>query len=95
MSTYFFSLEKKRAHARLITAINTLGGKIVSSVALITRAWVSFYVLLFTSDRLDVGQQDFFLSHVTQWLSSAERALCDGSFMLAECKEALDGMQMG
>ena len=38
LSTYFFNLEKKQGHASLITAIKTLGGKIVSSVALIVRA---------------------------------------------------------
>ena len=64
-------------------------------VALIARVWVSFYVLLFSADRLDVDQQDFFLSHITQRLSPAERDLCDGPLTLEECKAALDGMQKG
>ena len=72
-----------------------LSGQLVSSVALIARAWVSFYVLLFSAISLDPGHQDFFLSFVQQRLSSAERDLCEGSLTLAECKAVLDGMSHG
>ena len=76
-------------------AICSLSGQVVSSVALIARAWVPFYILLFSAISLDPGHHDFFLSFIRQHLSSAERDLCEGPLTFAECKAALDGMPHG
>ena len=94
-SAYFFNLERKRGQERLFYAIRTLGDIVVRSVSLIARAWVSFYVLLFTAQPLVVGEQDFFLSQLDRRLSAAERALCEGELTLEECKAAVDGMASG
>ena len=56
---------------------------------------MSFYIALFTAQSLDSGQQDFFLSQLTQILTPAERRLCEGELTLAECKAAVDGMAKG
>ena len=68
-SSYFFKLEQRHGQSRLFSAIRTAGGSVVSSFVLIVRAWVLFYVTLFTANVLHVGHQDFFLSHITQKLS--------------------------
>ena len=94
-TAYFFNLERKRGQERLFSAIRTLGDIVVRSVSLIARAWVSFYVLLFTAQPLVVGEQDFFLSQLDRRLSAAERALCEGELTLEECKAAVDGMASG
>ena len=70
-------------------------GQVVSSLALIARAWVSFYVRLFTADALDVSEQDFFLNHITRCLSSSERALCEGPLTFDKCQAAVDAMAHG
>ena len=94
-SSYFFSLKQKRGQSRLFLAIRSLSGQVVSSVALIARAWVSFYLTLFSAISLDAGHQDFFLSFIRQRLSPAERDLSEGALTLAECKAALDSMPHG
>ena len=92
---YFFNLERQCSQERLFSAIRTLGDIVVRSVSLIARAWVSFYVLLFTAQPLVVGEQDFFLSQLARRLSAAERALCEGELTLEECNAAVDGMASG
>ena len=94
-TAYFYNLERKRGQQRLFAAIKTLSGRVVRSVLLIARAWVSFYVALFTAQSLDSGQQDFFLNQLTQLLTPAERRLCEGELTLTECKAAVNGMAKG
>ena len=94
-NSYFFKLEQRHGQSRLFSAIRTAGGSVVSSFVLIVRAWVLFYVTLFTADVLHVGHQDFFLSHITQKLSPDQRAFCDGELTAEECKRAPDGMVSG
>lgn len=94
-TAYFFRLEKKRARQRLISSIRNLAGVIVSSAQSIALAWIQFYVILFTSQPLDFGHQDFFLNALSLRLSEQERALCEGELSNAECKRALDGMASG
>ena len=59
-TAYFSNLERRRGASRLFTALRTLSGQVVSSLTLILRAWVAFYVRLFSAQPLDVGEQDFF-----------------------------------
>ena len=92
---YFSNLERQQGASRLFTTIWTLSGQVVSSLTLILRAWVAFYVLSFSAQPLDVGQQDFFLSQLQRKLSGQEHQLCEGELTLAECKAALDGMASG
>ena len=79
----------------MFSAIRAAGGSVVPSLVLIVRAWVLFYVTLFTADVLHVGHQDFFLSHITQKLSPEQRAFCAGELTAEECKRALDAMVSG
>ena len=92
---YFFNLEKSRGQSRLFSAIRTVNGLIVTSFLLILRAWVAFYVSLYTADTLQVKKQDFFLSQIDKKLSPAQRELCEGELTLEECKLALDAMATG
>ena len=92
---YFFRLEKRKGECRLFSAIRTLSGVIVSSLADISRASVSFYGSLFTAKLLDISQQDFFLDKISRRLTAAQRALCEGELTLAECQAALAGMSTG
>ena len=94
-TSYFFKLEQRHGQSRLFSVIRTAGGSVVSSFVLIVRAWVFFYVTLFSADVLHVGHQDFFLSHITQKLSPEQRAFCDGEVTAEEYKRALDGMVSG
>ena len=79
----------------MFTALRTLSGQVVSSLTLILRAWVAFYVSLFSAQPLDVSEQDFFLRQLQRKLSDKERQLCEGELTLEECKVALDGMASG
>ena len=94
-TAYFSNLERRRGASRLFTALRTLSGQVVSSLTLILRAWVAFYVRLFSAQPLDVGEQDCFFSQLQRKLSHEERQLCEGKLTLAECKVALDGMASG
>ena len=94
-TAYFSNLERRRGASRLFTALRTLSGQVVSSLTLILRAWVAFYVRLFSAQPLDVGEQDCFFSQLQRKLSHEERQLCEGELTLAECKVALDGMASG
>ena len=94
-TSYFFKLEQRHGQSRLFSAIRAAGGSVVSSFVMIVRAWVLFYVTLFTADVLHVGHQDFFLSHITQKLLPEQRPFCDGELTAEECKRALDGMVSG
>ena len=67
----------------------------LSSLHEIRRAWVSFYGLLYTAQKLDVTQQHFFLAQLTSSLTDAQSRLCDGELTLEECTAALDGMAAG
>ena len=67
----------------------------MSSLADISRAWVSFYGSLFTAQLLDISQQDFFLDKILRRLTAAQRALCEGELTLAECQATLAGMSTG
>ena len=94
-TAYFFRLERKRGQQRLFSAIKNLGGVVVRSFSEIARAWVGFYGLLFTSQKLDVGQQDFFLSRLSMKLTDDQLLVCEGELTLEECKHALDSMASG
>ena len=94
-TAYFSNLERRRGASRLFTALRTLSGQVVSSLTLILRAWVAFYVSLFSAQPLDVSEQDFFLCQLQRKLSDKERQLCEGELTLEECKVALDGMASG
>ena len=84
-----------------------LSGPLVARLfplTLILHAWVAFYVVLFSAQPLDIGQQDFFLSQLQHKSSDQElqhkssdqeRQLCEGELTLAECKALLDGMASG
>ena len=94
-TSYFFKLEQRHGQSRLFSGIRTAGGSVVSSFVLIARAWVFFYVTLFSADVLHVGHQDFFLSHIIHKLSPEQRAFCDGELTAEEFKRALDDMVYG
>ena len=94
-TAYFFNLEKKQGQARLFTAITTVSGVIVKSFSLIAQAWILFYTTLFTAQSLLSSEQDFFLSHLTRFLTFAERRSCKGLLTNEECKAALDQMPTG
>ena len=87
-TAYFFNLERKQGQKHLFYAIRTLGSLVVS---LIARACVTFYALLFSAQPLDLGEQHFFLSQLSQSLSASESALCEGELTVNECKAAVDG----
>ena len=93
-TAYFFNLEKQ-GQARLFTAITTVSGVIVKSFSLIAQAWILFYTTLFTAQSLLRSEQDFFLSHLTRFLTFAERRSCEGLLTNKECKAALDKMPTG
>lgn len=92
---YFFRLEKKRGQQRLITSIKNVGGSVVQSFEELACAWVEFYGRLFTSQHLQVKQQDYFLRNLTQRLTNNQFQLCEGELTVEECKKALDGMASG
>ena len=92
---YFSNLERRQGASRLFTALRTLSGQVVSSLTLILRAWVAFYVRLFSVQPLAVGEQDSFLSQLQRKLSDEERQLCEGELTLVECKVTLDRMASG
>ena len=94
-TAYFFNLEKKQGQARLFTAITTVSGVIVKSFSLTAQAWILFYTTLFTAQSLLRSEQDFFLSHLTRFLTFAERRSCEGLLTNEECKAALDQMPTG
>ena len=94
-TTYFFRLERKRGQRRLFHSICTMAGCVVSSFAAISKAWMQFYVHLFSSQTLDQVEQDFFLSSLSQQLSPEQLLLCEGPLTLGECKRALDAMASG
>ena len=94
-TTYFFRLERKRGQRRLFHSIRTMAGCVVSSFAAISKAWMEFYVHLFSSQTLDQGGQNFFLSSLSQQLSREHLLLCEGPLTLGECKRALDAMASG
>ena len=64
-----FNLEQRNGQSRLFSAIRTANGLIITSFVLILRAWVFFYVALFTVDTIQVKEQDFFLTHINNKLS--------------------------
>ena len=86
---YFFNLEKKQGQARLFAAITTVSGVIVKSFFLIAQAWILFYTMLFTAQSLLRSEQDFFLLHLTRFLTFAECRSCKGLLTNKECRAAL------
>lgn len=94
-TSYFFRLERNKGQQRLIHSIRTLSGAIVSSWRAIVSAWMQFYVLLYTSQPLDLVAQQFFLGHLHLKLSQPEQDLCEGLLTTAECKAAVDAMATG
>ncbi len=92
---HFFRLEHKHGQQCLFSAIKNLGGIVVRSFSEIARAWVGFYGLLFMSQKLNVAQQDFFLSQLSMKLSDGQLQVCKGELTLKECKHALDSMASG
>ena len=94
-SSYFFRLEKKRGQRKMFHSIRNLAGCVVSSFAAIVKAWMEFYGHLFTSQSLDMSEQNFFLDQIQQKLSPEQLQMCEGPLTLAECKTALDRMAGG
>ena len=94
-TAYFFRLEKKRGQRKLFHSIRNLAGDIVSSFSAISKAWMEFYVSLFSSQRLHAADQDFFVNLISEKLSPDQLRLCEGPLTSAECKRALDGMAGG
>ena len=94
-TSYFFRLEKKRGQRKLFHAIRNLAGCVVSSFAAISQAWMEFYVQLFSSQTLDLAEQDFFLRSLSVQLSPEQLLSCEGPLTLGECKRALDDMASG
>jgi len=94
-TAYFFRLEKKRGQRKLFHSIRNLAGCVVTSFSAISKAWMEFYVSLFSSQPLDTTEQDFFLDLISKKLSPEQLLLCEGPLTSAECKRALDGMASG
>lgn len=94
-TSFFLGLERKVAQKRLFSKIKDKNGATVSTVPDISRVWCEFYRELFTAQRLDDRDQQFFLNALSRSLSSTDSDFCEGELTIEECSKALSAMANG
>ena len=92
-SSYFLCLEKKNGSSTWFSAICSDDGAIVSDLAGIFNAWVSFYTSL--AEPTDPRLQASMLDKLHLSLPPSEVSSCEGCFSSEEAFAALQGMANG
>ena len=91
-SSFFFRLEKKRGADRLISALKTSNGSIVSDTPALCDVITSFYSDLFSSVPTDDSARASLLHNVSSSLLPDVAETCEGLLSPEECHAALVGM---
>ena len=94
-SKYFFNLEKKHGHDKLIKAVRDPADRLVSDTDGILHETKNFYETLYTAEDIDLNAQEEMFAHIDKTLTPEQNEALSANLSKREILEAITSMANG